>query len=114
MAVPTADAKANAEAVWPDGNDPDIGMRTQRSAGTVTPSRSGRRRGNTLLSAILLTADAMPTLTTPMTAAFRPRRPPKAARTPAVMSQILEWLAASDNRARFLSSDGVGTAAIDS
>jgi hypothetical protein len=59
---PTAVAKANAEALWPEGNDDDLGIRTQRSAAALAASRLGRRCANSGLITMLLTAEETPTL----------------------------------------------------
>ena len=106
---PTAVAKANAEALCPEGMDCDVGIRTQRCVGMTVAGRSGRRRAHSGFTTRLLTAEENPTLTTPSSAARRPEPPPRAARMAAQLSHNREWSAALEIRTMALSRRGVGT-----
>jgi hypothetical protein len=83
-------AKANAEALCPDGSDGDIGIRTQRSLGTLAMSRSGRLRAKSGFTTTLLTAEDSPTLARPRSAARRAGRPPTIAMAAAQPSHSRE------------------------
>jgi hypothetical protein len=108
-AYPTAVAKANAEALCPEGRDCDVGIRTQRCIVTTVAGRSGRRRAHNGFTTRLLTAEESPTLTKPSRAARRPGPPPRAAMMVAQLSHNRERFAALEIRTIALSRRGVGT-----
>jgi hypothetical protein len=105
-------AKANAEALCPEGMDCDVGIRTKRRMGTSVVGRFGRRRAHSGFTTRLLIADANPTLTMPSVAARRPGRPPMAAMTVAQPSHSRERFAELEIRTMALSRRGVDTPAI--
>ena len=79
-------ANAKADAVWPEGNDVERGMRT--SAGRER--EKGRRRRASSLAGPFATADAIAIATTPRPAALRARLFPAAAKPAAMSSQRRE------------------------
>ncbi len=108
--TPTAVANATADAVCPDGNEADVGIRTCRSTVTRAASRSGRARRTRRLPSRLAEADATAIAPTPTSAARRGRFPPSA-RVAAMPNEILEWSAACDRWRSVRSRVGVGVAA---
>ena len=63
---PTATAKASADAEWPEGNDVEVGIGTQRASGTSCPSRSGRARLPASFIGWFTTSEAAPIAATPV------------------------------------------------
>jgi len=88
MTSPTAEANAAADAEWPEGNDVDSGMLTQRSRGTLV--RSGRVRALRSFIGWLTANDVAPIAAIPVMAARRPRLPPNSASMAATMNQGFE------------------------
>ena len=108
----TAPANANADAEWPDGNDVEVGIGTWRSSGTPAASRSGRSRLLASFIGRFTTAELMPTATSPVAAALRPRGPPSANSGAAAPIHSFEWFASPERRRSGSSSVGVGVPAI--
>jgi hypothetical protein len=76
---PAPVANAKAAAVWPEGNEPELGILTRGRPTPNSPLRSGRRRGMSGLKGRLTTAEVTPTDAIPCTAARVPFRPPASA-----------------------------------
>jgi hypothetical protein len=83
-------ANANAAAVWPDGSEVDLGIRTRLMRGTEWSARSGRRRCPSGLIARLTTAAVTPTDARPSVPAWRPFSPRVTAKTAAAASDSRE------------------------
>ena len=66
-------ANAPADAEWPEGNEVDDGISTQRLSGTPSCVRSGRLRSPISLMSWLTNKELRPIATIPVTAARRPR-----------------------------------------
>ena len=81
-------AKAKAEAVCPEGNEVEVGIRTEERSGLSV--RSGRPRRKAALTPRLATAEVTPTASRPRTAARRPGQPPTTASPAATPSQRRE------------------------
>jgi hypothetical protein len=75
---PAPVAKATAAAVWPEGNEREIGIRTWRPSGTAAPARSGLDRRASGLITAFTTAAVTATEARPEAAARRPLGPPAA------------------------------------
>jgi hypothetical protein len=90
---------------------PEVGISTRRAGGTPAASASGRRRCPASFIGRFTIADVQAIAATPVSAARRPRRPPKANNTVAAPIHSLEWSAALVNVRSGPSIVGVDVAA---